>query len=115
MSLSFSPTLREYKKNLELVNAALDTMKLSEIEIKKIEDYIVTKQTFNKGELAHTYYDLGFDSIEILCTQNENENDLHIFQISIVAFPKEEDKTTQEFHALWSKEHPDRVIRQMIK
>ena len=70
MSFSFDRSKREYKKNLEIVNTALDSMKLSEIEIKKVEDYIVTSHNYNKGELASINFYYGFDSIELLCKQN---------------------------------------------
>ena len=36
MNLSFDPSKRMYKHNLDMLNAALNTMKLSEIEIKDI-------------------------------------------------------------------------------
>lgn len=96
MNLSFDPSVREYKKNLELVNEALNTMKSSEIEIKSIQDYIVAKQTLNKGELDKTYYDFGFDKIEILFKKRFNE-ELHIFQVDTAAFPKEQSPPSQLF------------------
>ncbi len=48
LKLSFDPRERDHKKNLELVNAALDTMKLSEINIKNIESYTVATETFDE-------------------------------------------------------------------
>ena len=48
LKLLFDPRERDYKKNLELVNAALDTIKLSEINIKNIKSYTAAKETFDK-------------------------------------------------------------------
>ena len=105
-----------YKHNLEMLNAALNTMKLSEIEIKDIQDYVVTRQTFNKGELNSINYDYGFDRIDLLCKQRVGK-ELHIFQIDTAAFPRtaNEDLDFQAFLQLWRKEHPDRLIHQMIR
>jgi hypothetical protein len=116
MSLSFDPSKRMYKHNLEMLNAALKSMKLSEIEIKDIQDYVVTRQTFNKGELNSINYDYGFDRIDLLCKQRVGK-ELHIFQIDTAAFPRtaNEDLDFQAFLQLWRKEHPDRLIHQMIK
>ena len=114
ITLEFDPSKREYKKNLELVNEILDTLKLSEIKIKAVDDYIMTKQTFDKGKLASTNYDYGFDKIQLLCTQKIDE-DLHIFQMDVAAFSKENLSIPNEFVSLWLKEHPDRLLRQMIK
>jgi len=115
MSFSFDPSIRMYKHNLEMVNAALDTMKLSEIEIKNIQGYVVTRQNFNiKGQVSSTNYDYGFDKIDLICTQRLNK-DLHIFQIDTAAFPRifYENIDPSEFIKLWLKEHPDRLVQQM--
>ena len=48
LKLSFNPQERDHKKNLELVNAALDTMKLSEINIKNIKSYTVQQKPLMK-------------------------------------------------------------------
>ena len=112
MTLEFDPSKRECKKNLELVNSALESMKLSEIEIKTAQDYIMTKQTFDKGVLDSTSYFYGFDKIQLICTQRRDE-DLHIFQIDAAAFSKENLTGPEEFVVLWRKEHPDRLLRQM--
>ena len=116
MSLSFDPSKRMYKHNLLMLNAALSTIKLSEIEIKDIQDYVVTRQTFNKGELNSITYDYGFDRIDLLCKQRVGK-ELHIFQIDTAALPKtaNEDLDSQVFFQLWRKEHPDRLIHQMIR
>ena len=106
-----------YKHNLLMLNAALKSMKLSEIEIKDIQDYVVTRQTYNdKGEVSSINYDYGFDKIDLLCKQRVNE-DLHIFQMDTAAIPKtaNEDLDSRIFFELWRKEHPDRLIKQMIK
>ena len=74
-----------YKHNLEMLNAALDTMKLSEIEIKNIPGYVVTHQNFNiKGQIISTNYDYGFDKIDLICKQRLGK-DLQIFQIDTPA------------------------------
>ena len=112
MTLEFDASKRECKKNLELVNSALESMKLSEIEIKTAQDYIMTKQTFDKGILDSTNYYYGFDKIQLFCTQRRDE-DLHIFQIDAAAFSKENLTDPEEFVVLWRKEHPDRLLRQM--
>ena len=116
MNLSFDPSKRMYKHNLKMLNAALNTMKLSEVEIKDIQDYVVTRQTFNKGELNSINYDYGFDKIDLLCKQRMGK-ELHIFQIDTAAFPRtaNEDLDSQKFFQLWRQEHPDRLIHQMIR
>ena len=80
MSFDFDPSKREYKNNLEIVNAALDKMKLSELVIENIQSYIVIKKTFNEGELASTNYDCGFDKIEFI------RRGLYIFRMDVAAF-----------------------------
>ena len=114
MTLEFDPSKRECRKNLELVNATLDSLKLSEIEIKTTQGYIMTRQTFDKGKLASTNYDYGFDKIQLLCMQRRDE-DLHIFQMDVAAFSKENLSDHKEFVALLLKEHPNRLLRQMTK
>jgi hypothetical protein len=115
MSFSFDPSIRMYKHNLEMLNAALDTMKLSEIEIKNIQGYVVTRQNFNiKGQVSSTNYDYGIDKIDLICKQRLGK-DLHIFQIDTAAFPRVfyENIEPNEFVELWRKEHPDRLVQQM--
>ena len=117
MCISFDSSKRMYKHNLLMLNAALKSMKLSEIEIKDIQDYVVTCQTFNdKGEVSFINYDYGFDKIDLLCNQRVNK-DLHIFQMDTAAIPRtaNEDLDSQAFFQLWRKEHPDLLIQQMIK
>ena len=114
MTLEFDGSKRQCRKNLELVNATLDTLKLSQIEIKAVDDYIMTQQTFDKGKLASTNYDYGFDKIQLICTQKCDE-DLHIFQMDVAAFSKENLNGPKEFVAQWLKEHPNRSLRQMTK
>ena len=88
MSFSFDPSIRMYKHNLEMLNAALDTMKLSEIEIKNIQGYVVTRQNFNiKGQVSSTNQDYGIDKIDLICKQRLGK-DLHIFQVDTAAFPR---------------------------
>ena len=68
LKLSFNPQERDHKKNLELVNAALDTMKLSEINIKNIKSYTAATETFDKdGKSTSKNYFFGFDEIEFIC------------------------------------------------
>ena len=111
MSFDFDPSKREYKKNLEIVNAALDTMKVSKLEIENIQGYIVIKKTFNEGELASINYDYGFDKIEFICKQSDDKG-LHVFRMDVAAFSGEK-FNSEEFVAQWSKEHPDRILRLM--
>ena len=117
MSFSFDPSIRMYKHNLEMLNAALDTMKLSEIEIKNIQGYVVTRQNFNvKGQVSSTNYDYGFDKIDLICKQRLGK-DLHIFQVDTAAFPRifYENIEPKEFIDLWHREHPDRSVQHMIR
>ena len=111
LKLSFNPQEGDYKKNLELVNAALDTMKLSEINIKNIKSYTAAKETFDKeGKSTSKEYFFGFNEIELECKQKNGE-DLQVYQMDAVSFPEEEAKNNEEFHDFWVKEHPDRVMR----
>jgi len=115
LKLSFDPRERDHKKNLELVNAALDTMKLSEINIKNIKSYTAATETFDKeGKSTSKQYFFGFDEIELECKQ-ENGEDLQVYQMDAVSFPKEEAKNNEEFHDFWVKEHPDRLMRTLTK
>ena len=115
LKLSFNPQERDHKKNLELVNAALDTMKLSEINIKNIKSYTAATETFDKeGKSTSKQYFFGFDEIELECKQ-ENGKNLHVYQMDAVSFPKEEAKNNEEFRVFWVKEHPDRVMRTLTQ
>ena len=115
LKLSFEPRERDYKKNLELVNAALDTIKLSEINIKNIESYTAAGETFDEdGKSTSKKYFFGFDEIEFICKQ-ENGKDLHVYQMDAASFPKEEAKNNKEFHDFWEKWHPNRVMRFLAK
>ena len=115
LKLSFNPQERDHKKNLELVNAALDTMKLSEISIKNIKSYTATTETFDKdGKSTSKNYFFGFDEIELECKQ-ENGKNLYVYKMDAVSFPKEEAKNNEEFRVFWVKEHPDRVMRTLTQ
>ena len=115
LKLSFNPQERDHKKNLELVNAALDTMKLSEISIKNIKSYTATTETFDKdGKSTSKNYFFGFDEIELECKQ-ENGKNLYVYKMDAVSFPKVEAKNNEEFRVFWVKEHPDRVMRTLTQ
>ena len=115
LKLSFNPQEWDRKKNLELVNAALDTMKLSEINIKNIKSYTATTETFDKdGKSTSKNYFFGFDEIELECKQ-ENGKNLYVYKMDAVSFPKEEAKNNEEFHDFWVKEHPDRLMRTLTQ
>ena len=47
--------------------------------------------------------------------RQENGKELHVYQMDAASFPKEEAKNNKEFHDLWEKWHPNRVMRFLAK
>ena len=113
ITFEFDPSKREYIKNFEQINAALDNLKLSEMSIRESNGYYVQKFLYDEGKESAIIYDYGFDMIKFECKQEENES-LNVYQLGYKVFPKDKALPFQEFHRVWSKEHQDRVIRNMI-
>ena len=106
---------RDYKKCIEIINSALDNMKLSEVKISNAKTYFFFEEHFSEnGEVTSTDCEFGFDMIELKC-KNDDENSLHVYQMGVASFPKSEDKSYDEFHDLWSQEHPDRAMRNLVR
>ena len=113
ITFEFDSSRREYNKNLEQINAALDTIKLSEMSISESNGFFVEKILYDEGKESSIIYDYGFDMIKFECKQEENES-LNVYQLGCKVLPKDKALPFQEFHRVWSKEHQDRVIRNMI-
>ena len=114
ITFEFDSSRREYNKNLEQINAALDTIKLSEMSISESNGFFVEKILYDEGKESAIIYDYGFDMIKFECKQEENES-LNVYQLGCKVLPKDKALPFQEFHRVWSKEHQDRVIRNMIQ
>ena len=114
IAFKFDSSRREYNKNLEQINAALDTLKLSEMSISESNGFFVEKILYDEGKESAIIYDYGFDMIKFECKQEENES-LNVYQLGCKVLPKDKALPFQEFHRVWSKEHQDRVIRNMIQ
>ena len=114
ITFKFDSSKREYIKNLEQINAALDTLKLSDMSISEFNGYVVQRTLYDKeGKESSINYYYGFDMIEFECKQEESES-LNVYQLECKVFPKDKILLDQNFHRVWSKEHQDRVIRNMI-
>ena len=114
ITFKFDPSKREYIKNFEQINAALDNLKLSEMSISESNGYFVEKILYDEGKESAIIYDYGFYMIKFECKQEENES-LNVYQLGYKVLPKDKALLFLEFHRVWSKEHQDRVIRNMIQ
>ena len=115
ITFKFDSLKREYKKNFDQINAALDTLKLSKMSISESNGYFIQKILFDEGKESAIIYDYGFNMIKFECKQEENENEsLNVYQLGCKVLPKDKALLFLEFHKKWSKEHQDRVIRNMI-
>ena len=113
ITFKFDSSKREYKKNFDQINAALDTLKLSKMSISESNGYFIQKILYDEGKESAIIYDYGFNMIKFECKQEENES-LNVYQLGYKVFPKDKALLFLEFHRKWSKEHQDRVIRNMI-
>lgn len=124
MIFKFDPKIRAFIKNLENINSALKNLRVSQIHLQDFEGYVVSQTIFGKNnEESSTKYFYGLDAVALECKQEEGE-DIHVYQIETAAFPKNSDillkdenvfELNEPFHAKWTKEHPERVIREMLK
>ena len=84
------------------------------MSISESNGFFVEKILYDEGKESSIIYDYGFDMIKFECKQEENES-LNVYQLGCKVLPKDKALPFQEFHRVWSKEHQDRVIRNMIQ
>ena len=84
------------------------------MSISESNGFFVEKILYDEGKESAIIYDYGFDMIKFECKQEENES-LNVYQLGCKVLPKDKALPFQEFHRVWSKEHQDRVIRNMIQ
>lgn len=106
---------RGEENSVAQLNAALASMRLSSLDIKQSDGYMITKKTFDKNEqVTSVELGYGFDSIELECGQEEGEA-LHSWQFDVEVLPKGEVNGGNAYHDRWCAMHPDRVMRMMQK
>ena len=110
MSFEFE---RGEENSVAQLNAALASMRLSSLDIKQSDGYMITKKTFDKNQqVTSVELGYGFDSIELECGQEEGEA-LHSWQFDVEVLPKGEVNGGNAYHDHWCAMHPDRVMRVM--
>ena len=89
ITFKFDSSKREYKKNFDKINAALDTLKLSKMSISESNGYFIQKILYDEGKESAIIYDYGFNMIKFECKQEENENEsLNVYQLGCKVLPK---------------------------
>ena len=110
MSFEFE---RGEENSVAQLNAALASMRLSSLDIKQSDGYMITKKTFDKNQqVTSVELGYGFDSIKLECGQEEGEA-LHSWQFDVEVLPKGEVNGGNSYHDRWCAMHPDRVMRVM--
>lgn len=105
---------RGEEDSLEQLNASLSSMRLSSLNIKDSDGYLLTKTTFKDGIPTGKSYSYGFDRIELECRQEDGE-ELYAWQIDAEAFPAGEIATSDSYHDRWCARHPGRVMRTLTQ
>lgn len=102
--------------NIDYVNAALSAMQLSDVSLEDSDGFVAVTTHYDTEthQPKEKTYDFGFDKLDLACEAEEDE-DLHIWQIDAHAFPEGEISASNEFHAMWCDEHPDRALRRIVK
>ena len=115
--MSFDFEDRNYdNQDLQVVNAALASMRLSDLKMEDSDGYLATREVYDQetNQLKETKYNYGFDRLTFACDADEDE-DLHAWQVDVQTFPKGEVSSTHAFHDMWCNEHPDRAMRTLAQ
>ncbi|MBQ9167359.1 MAG: hypothetical protein IJX67_02985 [Oscillospiraceae bacterium] len=96
-------------EDLEQLNAMLATMKLQDLRLENIRDYLATT-TDGDGNLIG--YRFGVDSGELICKLAKGKSGYY-YQIDSVVVDESVDH--DEYLEIWRESHPDRVVRIVIR
>lgn len=96
-------------EDLEQLNAMLATMKLQDLRLENIRDYLATT-TDGDGNLIG--YRFGVDSGEMTCKLSKGKSGYY-YQIDSVVV--DESVEHDEFLDVWRASHPDRAVRIVIR
>lgn len=96
-------------EDLEQLNAMLATMKLQDLRLENIRDYLATT-TDGDGNLLG--YRFGVDSGEMTCKLSKGKSGYY-YQIDSVVV--DESVEHDEFLDVWRASHPDRAVRIVIR
>lgn len=96
-------------EDLEQLNAMLATMKLQDLRLENIRDYLATT-TDGDGNLIG--YRFGVDSGEMTCKLSKGKSGYY-YQIDSVVVDASVEH--DEFLDVWRASHPDRAVRIVIR
>ena len=96
-------------EDLEQLNAMLATMKLQDLRLENIRDYLATT-TDGDGNLIG--YRFGVDSGEMTCKLSKGKSGYY-YQIDSVVVDASVEH--DEFLDVWRASHPDRAVRVVIR
>lgn len=101
-------------EEIQHVNAALSAMPVRGIKLEDGAGYLAIRSDYDpaSGQILGKTYMYGFDKLCLTCDHDENEN-AHVYQVDVQAFPKGEFADTDTYHTLWHADHPGRVMRVM--
>ena len=102
-------------ENLQRVNAMLSAMPLSRVKARNVGGYLAVKTIFTGKAFrpVDVGYEYGLEELALLC-MDEDPEDLHIWQVDVLVFPRGERPDMERVHDLWCDAHPDRVMRELI-
>lgn len=105
---------RGEEDSVACINHALSGLMLSELHVADNNGYFrTTIEKAPAGKVKAMTYDYGFDSISLVCEQNENEEQ-RIYQMDVYVLGKN-DEACSNYDQVWRNSHPDRVLRIMIQ
>lgn len=96
-------------EDLEQLNAMLATMKLQDLRLENIRDYLATTTDGDDNLIGYRF---GVDSGEMTCKLSKGKSGYY-YQIDSVVV--DESVEHDEFLDVWRASHPDRAVRIVIR
>ena len=96
-------------EDLEQLNAMLATMKLQDLRLENIRDYLATTTDGDDNLIGYRF---GVDSGEMTCKLSKGKSGYY-YQIDSVVV--DEGVEHDEFLDVWRASHPDRAVRIVIR
>lgn len=96
-------------EDLEQLNAMLATMKLQDLRLENIRDYLATTTDGDDNLIGYRF---GVDSGEMTCKLSKGKSGYY-YQIDSVVV--DESIGHDEFLDVWRASHPDRAVRIVIR
>lgn len=102
--------------DLDFVNAALSAMRLSNLKAEESDGYLAVRTAYDPDthQPTETTYHYGFDQLTLIC-ETDKEDDPHTWQVDAQVFHKGEMSSSDVFHDMWCKQHPDRTMRTLTQ